>query len=305
MYLAGLALGLVTACASPHVTRYPALSIDTTTEHCRAENIGRLVPLLPEEQAILDDEDRRRDERTIALMLERAARDVAAHSDSVEACLATVNEGEALFVRLLRRNQANLAGAGGFEPAEDAVILEVQKRITDLWRADQSARATLVSLPLSAARDARFWANRLASAHTIRMDVSSSRYLESLLEDYDWIDRDRFGHPVSAHAWLLIQHADNRVDLQAKALSRMEPYLASGGIKPANYAYLWDRVAVNSGRPQRYGTQPIWTCVDDKLELAPIEDRERADTLRQALAMNSVAAQLAEMSRTACGASER
>ena len=55
-----------------------------------------------------------------------------------------------------------------------------------------------------------------------------------------------------------LKHADNDPEFQSFALARMEPYLETEGIKKSNYAYLWDRVAVNTDRKQRYGTQPIW-----------------------------------------------
>lgn len=305
LLLVALAAGCLTACGPRHVTRFPDPVSASAIEHCPAESIGAFVPLSAEDQSVLDDETRRRDERTIDLMLERAGREIAARSDSVDACVRTLEEGEASFNRLLAQNRDRLASAGDFVSADDEQILAVQKRITDLWRHDQSARATIISLPLSESRGAAFWANRLATAQTLRADAASTSYLEELLEVYDWIDRERFGASVSAHAWILVQHADDRVDLQAEVLSRMEPYLETGGIRPANYAYLWDRVAVNRGRPQRYGTQPIWTCTDRGLELEPIEDRQRADALRQELGMNSVADQLAEMSRNVCGTDAR
>ncbi|MEN1727741.1 MAG: DUF6624 domain-containing protein [Pseudomonadota bacterium] len=224
-------------------------------------------------------------------------------SSTAEACRETIVQGEALFHERLLDNQARLADRGGFDPSDDAAILAVQERITDLWRADQSARSTVLGFPRNESRDVQFWANRLASAHAIRTDLRSTAYLESLLDDYDWIDQDRFGDSISAHAWILVQHADHRVDLQAEVLARMQPYFENGGIRPANYAYLWDRVAVNSDQPQRYGTQPIWTCEAGQLSLAPIEDLERADVLRSELGMNTVAQQLEEMSRAVCGGS--
>ena len=122
-----------------------------------------------------------------------------------------------------------------------------------------------------------------------------------MLDKYDWIDQKRFGKPVSAHAWILIQHADDHVDLQKEVLKRMEPYFKNGGVKPANYAYLWDRVAVNTGKKQRYGTQPIWECKNGQLELQPIENRSEVNKLRKALGMNSVESALAEMSQSVCG----
>ncbi|KAA3641460.1 MAG: hypothetical protein DWP95_06790 [Proteobacteria bacterium] len=84
----------------------------------------------------------------------------------------------------------------------------------------------------------------------------------------------------------------------------MEPYFKNGGIRPANYAYLWDRVAVNSGQLQRYGTQPFWECKNGQLALQPIEDLEKANQLREEIGMNSVETGLAEMSLSICNISD-
>ena len=124
--------------------------------------------------------------------------------------------------------------------------------------------------------------------------------MEALLENIDWVDRERYGSSVSAHAWLLVQHADDHPTLQTLALQRMRPYFESGGIKAANYAYLWDRVAVNAGRLQRYGTQPKWECVDGALELQPLEEPETLDQRRAELGMPPVEQDLARMASSVC-----
>ncbi|MEM1080332.1 MAG: DUF6624 domain-containing protein [Pseudomonadota bacterium] len=298
-------LVLLTACGHRHITVYPPPANDSNATHCSAFFNDNATGLSAAELAVLEDESRVRDEQTIELMLKRAELDMAAASNSEDTCRQMIEQGEARFIRLLEQQQDELASRGNFSPSSDLEIRAVQGKITDLWRADQSARTTLINLPASDAKDAGYWANRLATAHAIRTDSRSVDYLETLLDNYDWIDQLRFGHEVSAHAWILAQHADDHVDLQAKVLARMEPYLEHGSIRPANYAYLWDRVAVNSDRPQRYGTQPIWECNNGQLELAPIEDLARADDLRKALGMNTVADQLAEMSRNVCSAGNR
>jgi len=125
--------------------------------------------------------------------------------------------------------------------------------------------------------------------------------MEGLLEEYGWIDIKRVRKKVSDHAWLLVQHADDHVEFQAKALARMEPYLKTGGVKAKNYAYLWDRVAVNTGRKQRYGTQPTWECTDGKLELEPLEDPENVNERRAKMGMNTVEDSLDYMALSVCG----
>ncbi|KAK0351541.1 hypothetical protein LTR94_024562, partial [Friedmanniomyces endolithicus] len=56
---------------------------------------------------------------------------------------------------------------------------------------------------------------------------------------------------ASNAAWLMAQHADRDPQFQAM----MEPLVKSGEVSLANYAYLFDRIAVGADRPQRYGTQ--------------------------------------------------
>jgi len=49
-------------------------------------------------------------------------------------------------------------------------------------------------------------------------------------------------------AWLLVQHMDNDVQFQKWFLQHLST-------RTKNYRYLSDRIATNSGLPQKYGTQ--------------------------------------------------
>jgi hypothetical protein len=81
----------------------------------------------------------------------------------------------------------------------------------------------------------------------------------------------------------------------------MEKYLADDGVAKRDYAYLWDRVAVNEDRLLRYGTQPDWECKGGKLALKPMEDPENVDVRRAAVGMGPAQADLAQMSLSVCG----
>ena len=76
--------------------------------------------------------------------------------------------------------------------------------------------------------------------------------------------------------------ADNDAPFQRKVLEMLEPLLASGETNPSNFALLHDRVTVNEGRLQRYGTQGF--CVGPgKWAPRPIEDPEHVDARRKAM----------------------
>jgi hypothetical protein len=69
--------------------------------------------------------------------------------------------------------------------------------------------------------------------------------------------------------------------------------VADGQASPAHLACLEDRVRVNSGQSQLYGTQ--FTVTDDELEPRPIEDPDGLDIRRAAAGLEPFAAYEARM----------
>lgn len=122
-----------------------------------------------------------------------------------------------------------------------------------------------------------------------------SRELEALLARHGWISRKVFGHDADSHAWLLVQHSDHRPDFQKAVLEKLDAARAKGETLPANYAYLWDRVAVNEGRPQRYGTQG--TARSGTWTPAPLEDPAGVDARRKEVGLEPLAAYAARFRR--------
>lgn len=235
-----------------------------------------------------------------AVLLSAGLKVAAAQSDD---CQLAFDTGKARYEEQLATFTKVLKGKNRYSKSRKSDIAAVQRSISDYWLKDQIARQVYVSLKTEDETGAAFWGWRLATAHSVLVDAEATALMKRLLEDYDWIDRDRFGRKISEHAWLLVQHADDHPDFQALALSRMEPYLKSGGVKGSNYAYLWDRVAINTGELQRYGTQPVWECTEDKtLDLHPMEAPEAVDERRAALGMGPMQAELDQMARNFCGA---
>lgn len=71
-------------------------------------------------------------------------------------------------------------------------------------------------------------------------------------------------------AWMLVQHSSMDVAFQARVLREIKPRLSAAGYLRSSYALLYDRVQVDSGRKQRYGTQ--FTPVNGQGYLDPTED---------------------------------
>jgi hypothetical protein len=114
-----------------------------------------------------------------------------------------------------------------------------------------------------------YWDETLDAKHTER--------LKEIIAEIGWPTISKVGETGSANAHLLAQHADHDVDFQVQCLNLMKE-APSGEVDVADMAYLEDRVRVNHGKEQIYGTQFI--KVDGKHIPQPIEDEENVDKRR-------------------------
>lgn len=251
--------------------------------------------------AVVENADRRHSGEAVATALLVAA-GLRIARGGAETCADTLADGGSRYERATKQAQRLLRNRNRIDRKRDRDIRAVQRRLADLWLEDQQARQAWVALRTDADLGPAFWAFRLATARVAVIDAESAAAMREVLAEWDWIDRERFGSKVSQYAWLLVQHADSHPELQQLALERMQPYLENGGIRKADYAYLFDRVAVNNGRMQRYATQPTWECnAHGELELEPLEDPENVDARRAALGMKPHRLDLDQMSAGFCG----
>lgn len=227
---------------------------------------------------------------------------IAQNSKTHKACVKIFKKGTKNFDKQYKKSLARHWAKAEYKKSEDVKIASVQETLATHWVEDQAARRVYIASRTDDKTGAEHWTRRLAATQTAKADESSTRYMTALLNEYDWIDRIRFGDRVSMAAWLMVQHADDHVELQALALKRMEPYLENEGVAKGDYAYLWDRVAVNSGKEQRYGTQPTWECTQEgALTLQPLEDPDNVNARRKKMGLDTVEVSLAEMARSVCG----
>jgi hypothetical protein len=211
---------------------------------------------LPDYEAQLDRETTTLSaEEWMATALVNAGTRVAQNSKTQKGCDKIFAKGTRKFERKYKKSLASHWKQATYKKSTDIKIAAIQEKFSQHWVEDQAARRVYLATRTKDKTGANFWTRQLAGVQTAEADASSTRFMTALLAEYDWIDIHRFGPRVSSAAWLMVQHADHNLELQKLALSRMEPYLENGGVDKGNFAFLWDRVAVNSGKKQRYGTQ--------------------------------------------------
>jgi hypothetical protein len=141
-----------------------------------------------------------------------------------------------------------------------------------LGRLDPSARS-LVNLSL--------W-NRAC-----RVDADNVAWIKGEVRARGWFEISRYGADAEKDAWLLVQHADHDNALQSEVLGVLDKLRLKGETNPKSFAYLYDRVAINAGRPQRYGTQG--GCKDGERFTSPLENPDTVDRSRAEVGMTSLA----------------
>lgn len=126
------------------------------------------------------------------------------------------------------------------------------------------------------------------------LHIRNARRLEEILDTIGWPTAGKVGQEANEAAFLIVQHAISLPDFQRKCLQLMGAAVEQGLETAKPYAYLYDRIRCNEGRPQRFGTQFDW---DENGEMSPctIEDPEGVNARRQACGLVPIEAATAAM----------
>lgn len=114
--------------------------------------------------------------------------------------------------------------------------------------------------------------------------------IEKILNEYGFPGYDLVGEESSNNYWILVQHSDFNLDFQKKALKLMEVEVKKHNASPVYYAYLVDRINLNEGKKQVYGTQIQMT--DKGYQPKPTLDSANVDKRRQSLGLGPLSAYL-------------
>lgn len=120
--------------------------------------------------------------------------------------------------------------------------------------------------------------------------------MKRIVAKYGWPTRKMVGSDGTRAAWLLVQHADLAVAFQRRCLTLLEAHNSDGQVDRADLAYLTDRVLVNEGKPQVYGSQVH--VVDGVRKPRPIRDPENVDKRRKSMGLNKTLKEYIEYMHT-------
>lgn len=124
-------------------------------------------------------------------------------------------------------------------------------------------------------------------AQMVQTDIENLARLKEIIALYGWPQFSQVGTEAGHDAWLIIQHADFDSAYQEKCLTMLKAAVKKGEADGSDLAYLTDRVRVNTGKLQVYGTQFL-TDSSGTLVPRPMEDPKNVDKRRAAVGLSTM-----------------
>jgi hypothetical protein len=116
--------------------------------------------------------------------------------------------------------------------------------------------------------------------------LKNAARLEEMLAENGWLGKSLVGEDGAEAAWLIVQHAISRPDLQRKFLPLLKEQAERGENPVWQAAFLEDRILSFEGKPQIYGTQFDWN-ERDAMSPKQIFEPEKIDERRAAVGLET------------------
>jgi hypothetical protein len=126
--------------------------------------------------------------------------------------------------------------------------------------------------------------------------------LQKIFDQYGFPNYDVVGENGSNSFWLLVQHQDRHPSFQDSVLIKMKIEVDAKKASSGNYAYLVDRVKVNKGQEQVYGTQMELNPAQTSYVPKSVIDPEKLNERRFSVGLGSIESYIEQMNTRNFGA---
>ena len=137
-------------------------------------------------------------------------------------------------------------------------ISKIKKQINEMFEKDQ---------------DMRF-----SDSWDDNIDIENTAKMKAIFYKYGLITISVYGLEISNKASIIVQHSDKDVLFQRRYLQEM--ISKKDDVKLSNIAYLYDRVNINSGKKQKFGTQ-LALDKNNKLIPKPLLSYKKVNSYRK------------------------
>ena len=111
--------------------------------------------------------------------------------------------------------------------------------------------------------------------------------VEKILDEKGWLGPDIVGYYGNVTLFLVIQHADHQTRI--KYIPMLRDAVKKGNARPQDLALMEDRVLIEQGEKQIYGSQLTMNSETNTMQLAPMIDHENADKRRSEVGLQPLA----------------
>lgn len=112
-----------------------------------------------------------------------------------------------------------------------------------------------------------------------------AQILDKIFKEHGYPGIDLVGKEGEHDFWLMVQHSDHNPAFQEKILTAMKKELERNNADPKNFAYLTDRLYLNTSRKQLYGTQVTYRQDICQAYPRPTQDSTHLNDRRKAVGL--------------------
>ncbi|MBC6994104.1 hypothetical protein QWY85_18910 [Neolewinella lacunae] len=168
-------------------------------------------------------------------------------------------------------------------PAPAVENQELQAELIRMYVADQAARGNIVQ---DIIEKYQIDPASVTPGVGVTVDEQNRNRLKEIFQQHGFPTKQLVGRDAMQGVFLMIQHSDEDKEWQQAQLSNVESAVKNGDMDGQSFAYLYDRIKMNNGENQLYGTQfSKVDPVNKTVELAKTDDVENLDKRRREIGM--------------------
>lgn len=159
----------------------------------------------------------------------------------------------------------------------------LKKELEDIYRHDQELRQQINAIQEKYGADSKelqaLWEK------ISQTDEANLIKVEKILAKHGWVGRDEVGPKAASTLFLVIQHSNQ--DAMMKYVPLLRQAVKEKKAHASHLALMEDRIAINAGEKQTYGSQ--LSIIDGKTVLSPIIDPDHVDERRASMDLEPIA----------------
>ncbi len=120
------------------------------------------------------------------------------------------------------------------------------------------------------------------------LDALNLQDAKDLFNNYRLPTISKVGQENAHKFWLVVLSANDDVAFQTQILKAMHEELEENDVSTVDYAFLADRISINSGRAQLYGTQVQYNDITERFEPFDLRKPETVDQRRVIMGLERI-----------------